>query len=311
MNASLSVAAFDVQHELGNVLPTDYRLNNLQSAPRLPVDLALVMIEMRKKMGWTTELINCALLDGIGEGTKNPVTGKIVAPEGSIEAFVDADGTSAIVRITPSNESDIVGESDVRSMIETSVPFMPSMTDPAWNQPGLSDPFMRKDAQSQDPRSAEMGWPEEYVMPEGYMRMGQAVNGELWECTNLPDNPESMFLGLINAARETRVSIMGVIFKREGRKLHGSLAISESDMELVAYPDERFAQASFFTCGNSNPRPSLDYLHTAFDAAITHVEGYVRGRAIDFRYPGMLVRGGTRTTVWQEPINIREEEALA
>ncbi len=300
MNASLTTAAFDVSTESRNLESISYTLENLSSSPRLPVDLTLVMIEIRKKLGWTTELINSTLLEGIGEGSLNPVSGKLIALEGSIEAFVLADGTAATIRIHPSHTTiESINESEVRQMIESSTPFVPSMTDPTWTQPGLDDPFMRKDPQSQDPRSAEIGWPENYVMPEKYMRMGQEVNGDLWECVNLPDDPESMFMAMINAARETRVSIMGAIFQRFGRNLHGSLAISESDMELVVYPDDRFAQASFFTCGNSNPRPSLDYLHTAFDAAITHVRGFVRGRAVPFSYVGIAVRGGSGSTVWQ------------
>jgi S-adenosylmethionine/arginine decarboxylase-like enzyme len=298
MNATPTTAAFDVQREPGKVLPTEYRLNNLQSAPRLPVDLALVMIEVRKALNWTTRSFNTKLLEGISEKSLNPVEGVLTAEEGTMRAFVNAAGSQARVFVFPELHTDVPVQGEMRDIFTTSQPFMPSMTDPLWTPPGLDDPFMKADPNADVSR--ERGWPTNYAMPWSYGRFGQAVNGDLHDCRNLPDGPEDLFLRFIDAAKQIRVSIMGVMSSSLPTGGYASLAISESDMELKFFRPQRLAYATFFTCGNSNPRPAIDVLHRSFAAGVTQVDAYARGRDVQFSYEGAIVRGGTGRTVWKD-----------
>lgn len=301
MNASATTAAFDVKKaSLAHNVSFEHTVEWLDNAPRLPVDLALVLIEIRKKLGWTMQSINVTLVEGIGEHSDNPVIGTLVADEGVLSLSVDVLGLSADLSTQSINTLSYVSVNDVRLLLESSQPFMPSMTEEGWIPPGLDDPFMKQDPNEQE-FSPENGWPAGFQKPEEYMRMGQGVNGDMFDCAALPEDPESFFFAMINAARETRVSIMGVMFRREGLNLHGSLAISESSMDMFVLPEYRRAYISFFTCGNSNPRPSLDYLHAAFDGDQTNVSGFVRGREVPFLYTGVLERG-MQKTVW-DPVD--------
>jgi S-adenosylmethionine/arginine decarboxylase-like enzyme len=298
MTALASPAAFDVKNEAKDVLPTIHTLNNLEHAPRLPVDLALLLIEIRKNLEWTTRSFNTALLGGISDTSLNPVRGNLIAEEGEIFAEVSGDGTKASVRITPSTREKIMVDNNMHERFNTSQPFMPSMTDPLWTPPGLNDPFMKVDATAEVTR--ERGWPANFNMPWTYGRFGQGVNGDLHDCKNLPEDVEDLFLRFINAARETRVSIMGVMASNLPNGGYASLAISESDMELRFFRKQRLAYATFFTCGNSNPRPALDKIHQSFDAGVTRVDGYVRGRDVPYMYEGTIVRGGNNQTIWKD-----------
>jgi len=298
MNTSEKSTAFTVEKPIGHAITFEHEIEWLLSTPRLPVDLILILIQIRKKLGWTTKSMNANLQQGIGEKTDNPLMGQLIANEGIISASVDCLGLSAEVKITAVDHVVCLSVHDLRELFELPKPFMPSMTEPGWEPPGSNDPFMPAQPERIE-KSPEIGWSDGFVMPEQYMRMGQAVNADMWGCENLPHDLETMFTVMIGAAHVIRVSIMGVIctYDNEGN-LHGSLAISESDMELVVYLHGKYVSASFFTCGTSNPRPAIDALHIEFDPIQTDVTAMVRGKDVPFFYKGLLLRGG-QTTVWE------------
>jgi len=275
------------------------------------VDLVLVLMQIRKKLGWTTLSLQGALHEGIGEGLLNPAEGNLVASQGSLHAVVNKEGTAAKIKIVPNESLDRpLNPTELRSMLEEAQPFMPPMNDKLWTPPGLDDPFMKVDPDP-DAISPERGWPQGFKMPWTYARMGQEVNGDFYGCTDLPTEPEQLFLQMIEAARSTRVSIMGVFAANDAMgRGRVSLTINESEMTLLTFPAEQAAFAIFFTCGNANPRPAIDALHRAFHAKLTKVMALVRGNDASFYYEGALKEADTQTQWERDPIRLMDQLCL-
>jgi S-adenosylmethionine decarboxylase len=103
---------------------------------------------------------------------------------------------------------------------------------------------------------------------------------ELWDANaeKLNSVPEAREI-LVEAARQARVTVLHSAFHRFNPVgVSGVVVIAESHITIHTWPEERYAAADIFTCGDhAMPEVAAQYLAKAFESQHVDVTRVVRG----------------------------------
>lgn len=103
---------------------------------------------------------------------------------------------------------------------------------------------------------------------------------ELWDAdqSKLDSVPEARQL-LLEAARRARVTVLHSAFHRFNPVgVSGVVVIAESHISIHTWPEERYAAADIFTCGDrAMPEIAAQYLAEAFGAEQVEIKRIIRG----------------------------------
>jgi S-adenosylmethionine decarboxylase len=125
---------------------------------------------------------------------------------------------------------------------------------------------------------------------------GRHVLAEYWGCNPLVlANKDVIKIRMEEAALAARATIVASVFHQfTPSGVSGVVVVAESHLSIHTWPEEGYASADFYTCGDCEPERALEFLQNAFGASRIHflvVDRGLKDQTPSFRVIGNKLNG--------------------
>jgi S-adenosylmethionine decarboxylase len=111
---------------------------------------------------------------------------------------------------------------------------------------------------------------------------GRHLLADLYHCSaDLLNNAPALEALMVQAAEKIGATLVGVQFNQFNPiGVSGVVIIAESHLTIHTWPEIGFAAVDFFTCGQLNAQPGVDFLAKALKAGKVELKQFDRGRKL-------------------------------